>query len=79
MPRTDWAQAWHEYHVYEDPCYNQVWCRLHWWPGFDGMGAPIHMAYPFTVRIPSSRYGWQPIDVHCGPGAFYPKRKGMYR
>jgi hypothetical protein len=74
MPQTDWGQTWAEYHVYSDRCNHQVWCRLHWWPGFDGMGAPIHLAYPFEVMVKSSRHGWQEVTVFCGPGAYLPKR-----
>lgn len=74
MPRTAWEQSWREYHQFEDPCRNQTWCRLHWWPGFDGFGAPVKMPYPFTVRMYSSRNGWSDVDVCSGPGAFYPKK-----
>lgn len=74
MPRTDWGQSWHEYHALTDDCYHQTWCRLHWWPGFDAMGAPCPQAYPFVVKRRTSREGWQDVDVHCGPGAYLPKR-----
>ena len=74
MPRTSWDQCWRDYHVLEDRCINQTWCRLHWWPGFDGMGAPTKLQYPFDVRRYSSREGWQDVMVHCGPGAYLPKK-----
>jgi hypothetical protein len=62
-------------HTYEDQCKDQwFWCRLHWWPGFDSMGCVIHQPYPFEVMVKSSEAGWQEVTVHCGPGAFLPKR-----
>lgn len=73
MPRTDWSQGFGEYHTYEDRCH-WFWCRLHWWPGFDSLGCVIHQPYPFEVMVKASQAGWQEVTVHCGPGAFLPKR-----
>lgn len=55
-------------HAYTDVC-TLRYCRIHFAPEWGK-----HRAYPFSISILSSRFKWQLIMVHCGPGAYLPKR-----
>lgn len=46
-------------------------CRVHMWWDFD---LQMHQYFPNTWNILTSTHGWLAQEVHCGPGAWFPKR-----
>jgi hypothetical protein len=73
-------------HVYETPCFHNAWhCRIHqirvWGkysddPAGDAVRFPEEFYYRSSraVKEPSNPKGWVTMIVHCGPGAWNPKR-----
>lgn len=62
-------------HDYYDTCPSSWhWCRIHRYPDWRS-GTLEHGWLPDNFNILTSRFGWVPVTVFCGPGAFYPTRK----
>lgn len=76
-------------HTADTQCWQKwFWCRIHWWPRFDGAtgqqvfadqartyvatGEKWYEPYPLTVNRKVNDV-WVSVVVHCGPGTFYPK------
>lgn len=60
-------------HTADTPCLGKwFWCRIHWWTRFENTGEKWYEPYPLTVarKVDES---WITVEVHCGPGTFYPK------
>jgi hypothetical protein len=67
--------AWE--HDFKDGCFkNAHWCRIHQ-VRVQVDGEFTSCRYPVRFNVISSRFGWRLIEVHCGPGAYLPKRPAL--